>query len=69
MEKLELHIVFDPTNPEGALQVNGCIGAEPMALWMLEKAKDAIKEYCTNQQSHGHRIVTPTFVPNLNGGR
>jgi hypothetical protein len=70
VEKLVLTITYDESNPQGALHVSGCIEAEPMAIWMLEKAKDAIKVHNMQKAAQGApRILKPTFIPNLNGGR
>jgi hypothetical protein len=46
----------------GQVQVAGPINNEMVSLWMLEKAKDAVKLF-TAQQAADNRIVPATALP------
>jgi hypothetical protein len=58
--KAQLVIIW---REDGKVQTSGCIGSEPIALWLLEKAKDSIKEY--NKKLGEEPRVTP--VASLEG--
>ena len=45
---------------DGKVSVSGPIGNEPISLWMLEKAKDAIKQHNANPDNH--RQITPAGI-------
>jgi hypothetical protein len=60
VEKAVLTITFDPAT--GRIDVTGPIANEPFALWLVDKAKDSIKEF--NKQAAAQRSG---IVP-VNGG-
>jgi hypothetical protein len=65
MEKAELIIRFDPTT--GQIQVTGPIQNEMLSFWMLDKAKDSIKEFNKNAGAQRGNIIPVNggALPNL----
>ena len=48
----------------GAINVNGAIQNEMVAMYLLEKAKDAVKAFAAAQASE-KRITPATFLPQI----
>lgn len=59
---LTMNITFDQVT--GQIGVNGPIQNEMICLYMLEKAKDAVKVFVA-QQAQDKKIVPAQFLPQL----